>query len=87
MEALPMSTSSPNFEGQLPADAENLDAVQEIFLRPADMSRDQWLAEHFTQLVLDHMRDKQCDGFRARVISDTIDATVEFKLLSVKKLK
>lgn len=62
-------------------------AVQEVFLRPAHMPRDQWLIEHMTELVLNHMRDKKCDGFQANWIDANVDAVVEFKLVSVKKLK
>ena len=80
-----MSTSSPN--GNAAPSPESLGAVQEIFLRPVDMPRAQWLVEHMVQLVLDHMREHKCDGFQAQWADEQIEAAVGFKLLSVKKLK
>lgn len=81
-----MSTSSPNIDGQAPS-PESLGAVQEVFLRPADQPREEWLSAHFTSLVLDHMREKQCDGFQAMWVDENIEAVIQFKLVSVKKLK
>lgn len=72
-----MSQLSPTFSP---------DVIKETVLRPASKSKEEWQQEEMVRTALNLMRKGSCDFFQMRYTDDKIDVTLEFKLLSVKRL-